>query len=220
MCFSASASFVAAAVTGAAGIASVARSGDSRDLPLAAVPVFFGVQQAIEGCLWLTLPVAPMSPEASLLTDAFLIFALVFWPAFAPLVAFLIEPSAARRRLMIGPLVAGFGVAAYLLWTLAIGDHGASIVDGHIVYENNPGAPFEVGFLYLLATAGAPALSSIRAANILAGLVLVGSVVAYVVYTDAFVSVWCFFAAAASAVILLHFERARQTRLATAKPTV
>lgn len=220
MCFSAPASFVAAAVTGAAGIAAVARSGESRDVPLAAVPVFFAVQQAIEGFLWLTLPVAPDSPRASLLTDAYLLFALVFWPAFAPLVAWLIERSPQRRRLMLVPLMAGFGVAAYLLWTLVIGEHGASIVDGHIAYESNPGAPFGVGLLYLLATAGGPALSSIRAVNLLALLVLVGSVVAYVAYTDAFVSVWCFFAAAASAVILTHFERARAARLATAKATV
>ncbi len=220
MCFSAPASFVAAAVTGAAGIAAVARSSDSRELPLAAVPVFFAVQQAIEGVLWLTLPVAPDSPQASLLTDAFLLFALVFWPAFAPLVAWLIEPDQQRRRLLLVPLAIGLGVAAYLLWTLAIGDHGASVVGGHIVYENNPGAPFGVGVLYLLATAGGPALSSIRTVNLLAVLLLVGSIIAYVVYTDAFVSVWCFFAAAASAIILTHFERVRAARLASSKARV
>jgi hypothetical protein len=34
--------------------------------------------------------------------------------------------------------------------------------------------------------------------------------VAYVLYWEAFVSVWCFFAAAASAVILWHFELSRR----------
>jgi hypothetical protein len=43
--------------------------------------------------------------------------------------------------------------------------------------------------------------------------VLAGSALAYVFYWEAFVSVWCFFAAAASVVILLHFERSRRARL-------
>ncbi len=216
MCFSATASFVTAAVTGAAGITAVVRSHDARDMPLASVPVFFAIQQVLEGALWLTLPIAPDSARASLLTDGFLLVALVFWPAFAPFVAWLVEPNAGRARLILIPLGVGWCVAGYLFWLLATGEHGASIIDGHIVYANNPGAPFWIGVLYLIATAGAPALSSHRAVQILAGLVLLGSVVAYAVYTDAFVSVWCFFAAAASGVILIHFERVRAARQAVA----
>lgn len=218
MCFSATASFVSAAVTGAAGLAAVIRSGDAREMPLATVPLFFSIQQALEGFLWLTLPVAPGSQQASLLTDAFLLFALVFWPAFAPLVVWLVEPHVPQRQRILVPLVIGWGVAAYLMWMLSIGDHGASIADGHIVYDNNPGAPFSVGSLYLFATAGAPALSSIRAVNVLALLVFLGSLVAYAVYNEAFLSVWCFFAAAASGVILMHFERARAARRAAGSP--
>lgn len=214
MCFSATASFTAAAVTGAAGIACVLRVPESRDMPLAAVPVFFAVQQAIEGFLWLTLPVAPEGARASLLTDGFLIFALVFWPAFSPFVSWLIEPDRRRARLILLPLAVGWSVAAYLFWSLATGVHGASIVGGHIVYDNNPGAPAAVGLLYLAATAGGPALSSLRAVQLLAAIVLLGSLVAYFVYYEAFVSVWCFFAAAASAVIVTHFERVRAARAA------
>jgi hypothetical protein len=40
----------------------------------------------------------------------------------------------------------------------------------------------------------------------------VGSIVAYAFYWEAFLSVWCFFAAAGSVVILAHFEHARRTR--------
>jgi hypothetical protein len=42
----------------------------------------------------------------------------------------------------------------------------------------------------------------------------VGSVISYVFYWEAFSSVWCFFAAAASAVIVFHFERVRLLRRA------
>ena len=129
MCFSATASFVTAAVTGAAGAAALSRAEEKRELPLATVPIFFAIQQAIEGLLWLMLPVAPASAEASCLTDGFLGFALVIWPAYAPLVAWLIEPDARRKRLILYFVVAGFGVSLYMLWTLWIGDHGASIAD-------------------------------------------------------------------------------------------
>jgi len=53
-------------------------------------------------------------------------------------------------------------------------------------------------------------LSSHRTVTTLGFILLVGSVVAYVFYWEAFVSVWCFFAATASGVILFHFEAARR----------
>lgn len=216
MCFSATASFTAAALTGAAGTVAVARAENPRDLPLATVPLFFAIQQALEGFLWLMLPVAPESAQATCLTDGFLGFALVIWPAYAPLVAWLIEPDSKRKRMIFPLVVAGFGVALYMAWSLWVGDQSASIVDGHIVYENNPGAPFSLGWVYMAATAGAPALSTIPAVNILSVLVLLGSVIAYVAYTESFVSVWCFFAAAASVVIVMHFERVRAAKRALA----
>jgi hypothetical protein len=42
-------------------------------------------------------------------------------------------------------------------------------------------------------------------------IVLAGLLLAYFMYWQAFASVWCFFAAAGSVVILVHFERVRQT---------
>jgi uncharacterized membrane protein len=55
--------------------------------------------------------------------------------------------------------------------------------------------------------------SSRRAIIVLGAIILVGSVVAYAFYWEAFMSVWCFFAAAASVVILGHFEWARRRSL-------
>ena len=45
---------------------------------------------------------------------------------------------------------------------------------------------------------------------LLGAIVLCGSLFAYFMYWEAFASVWCFFAAAGSVVILVHFERTRQ----------
>jgi hypothetical protein len=49
---------------------------------------------------------------------------------------------------------------------------------------------------------------------ILGLVVAIGSVVAWLFYAEAFVSVWCFFAATASVVILGHFEHLRRRRAA------
>ncbi|KTD57119.1 hypothetical protein Lsai_1723 [Legionella sainthelensi] len=55
MCFSASASFTAAGVIAAVGICSLLKA---RTYPLflfALTPLFFAVQQALEGIVWITL---------------------------------------------------------------------------------------------------------------------------------------------------------------------
>ena len=70
---------------------------------------------------------------------------------------------------------------------------------------------------YLAATGLPLMLSSQRTVALLGTIVLIGSAIAFVAYWEAFVSVWCFFAAAASVVVLGHFEWARQRRLG-AKP--
>lgn len=219
MCFSAPASFVTAAVTAIAGAAAVRQAQDRREVPLASIPLFFAAQQAVEGLLWLAAPVSPDAACPSVLTGTFLIFALVFWPVYAPLATLLVEPEPARRRLIGGCLVIGVGVAAYLLHAIFTASNGASIMGGHIVYESDPPPSPLVGPFYLAATGLAPALSSHRALNLLALIVIAGSLIAWFMYWEAFVSVWCFFAAAASAVILVHFARARSAAAAPALPS-
>jgi hypothetical protein len=75
--------------------------------------------------------------------------------------------------------------------------------------------PRQLALAYLAATCLPPILSTWRTVATLGLIVLVGCVVAYEVYWEAFASVWCFFAAAASAVILGHFEQSRWRHLRT-----
>jgi hypothetical protein len=72
---------------------------------------------------------------------------------------------------------------------------------------------------YLAAATLPLLLSSHRTVVILGVLVLVGSLIAYFFYATSVLSVWCFFAAAASVVILGHFELARRDRLSLAAAT-
>jgi hypothetical protein len=213
MCFSAAASFVTAGLTGVVGLASLARVSEPRELPLAATPIFFALQQSIEGLLWLNLPLAPDGSISTGLTLLFLLFAEVFWPVYAPTAVLLIEPSGGRRHLMLLCLAAGVSVAAYLLWWILARAPGAVILDGHIVYVTEYRHSGALGLAYL-AAAGVPlVLSTHRMVVVTGAIILAGSATAYAFYWEAFVSVWCFFAAAASVVILSHFEWSRRRRL-------
>ena len=210
MCFSASASFVTAGITGVIGIAALTRVREPRELPLAAAPLLFALQQIVEGLLWLNLPLAPDDSLSAVLTFLFLFFAEAFWPLYAPLAVWLIEPREHRRHLMVVCQGIGAGVAAYLLWWNVGHPHVATMSDGHIVYGMGYRQPAAVGVAYLISTGLPLLLSSQRTVIVLGAIVLAGLVVAYAFYWEAFISVWCFFAAAASVAILCHFEWSRR----------
>jgi hypothetical protein len=216
MCFSASTSFVAAGATGVAGIAALTRVNEARELPLAATPLFFALQQSIEGLLWLNLPLAPDGLLSTTLTLLYLVFAEVFWPLYAAMAAWLIERSQRRRHLMALCLVFSASVGAYLLWWTLGRPYSATIADGHMVYVPTYWPAYAVGVAYVGA-AGLPLLlSSQRTVFIFGAIVVVGLLVARTFYFEAFISVWCFFAAMASVTILLHFESLRRGRLHSA----
>ena len=216
MCFSAAASFITAVVTGGIGTVALAKVKEPRELLLAATPMVFALQQSIEGLLWLDLSSSPDGSISTKLVFLFLFFAQVFWPIFVPVAVLLIEPNEKRRRIMLLCLAAGIGAGGYLLWGLLAGPQGAIILDDHIVYVTESRHLDAVALAYLAATSLPPILSSRRTVVVLGAIILVGSVVAYAFYWEAFISVWCFFAAAASGVILFHFELSRRQRLALA----
>lgn len=213
MCFSAAASFVAAGVTGVIGIGCLAKTRTARDLPLALMPLLFAAQQTVEGLLWLELPVAPDAARATLLTKMFLLFAKAFWPAYVPLTVLLVEPDERRRGVMQAIAAGGIVVGLYFLRDVAAVDHPAAIIGGHIAYDAHPNLPWTIAALYILTTCAAPLLSSHAAIRVLAVIVAIGATITYVAYWHAFTSVWCFFAAAASVVLLRYFVR--QKRFAT-----
>ena len=212
MCFSASASFVTAGITGAIGFVALTRVKGPREVPLAATPLLFAFQQCVEGLLWLSLPVAPDGSLSAALTILYLFFAEAFWPLYAPIAVWLIEPNEYRRHLMVGCSPVGAGVAAYLFWWIHGHPHFATISGGHIVYATEYRHSDAVGAAYLSATGLPLLLASQRSVIVLGAIVLAGLIVAYAFYWESFVSVWCFFAAAASVAILCHFEWSRRSR--------
>jgi hypothetical protein len=217
MCFSATASFVTAALTGAAGLAALRRAKGAVDVPLAAIPLIFSVQQVAEGALWLALEQPDAGTWPWILTQLFLVFALVVWPVYAPATALALEPPGWRRHVMQLCGLFGVAISAFFAVQLVTVHHEGYISGHHILYRTEVEEPLLVGGVYIVATGLSLLLSSARAVSALGLVVFAGSLIAWAFYAEVFVSVWCFFAAASSFVILTHFEvRARQERRAVA----
>jgi hypothetical protein len=206
MCFSAEASFgVAVALLPAGGycLAEAWRK-DWAYLPLAAVPLLFGLQQVCEARVWDGL--GRGGPEAARVPSlAFLFFALAVWPVWIPLAAAVIEPRGWHRLALA--VLAGAGVlfgVVYYLPVAADGGRGLNpAVVGHFLRYDFSAVPAARStwwwvwpVLYLAAVCGPLLASRDRRLRPLGAAGALAAAFAYALFEDAFASVGCFFAAA------------------------
>jgi hypothetical protein len=208
MCFSAPASFSAAAALLAIGTVSLRRTRRVAEWPYALIPWCFGVQQLLEGTLWLSLA-QPAPCLSAVLTEGYSAFSQVIWPIYIPLAVVLLEPSGWRRHAIGLNAVAGAAVGLYLMWYMLQVPVLARISGQHIAYDFPHFHQPLASVLYLFAACVSPLLSrwpAVRGFGVLASLSLVAA--AYF-YAQWFISTWCFFAALLSAVVCLQFP-ARQ----------
>jgi hypothetical protein len=82
------------------GAVAISRTRSGREIPLAAFPLLFGIQQLVEGALWLRLESQITDWTTSVLAHGFLTFAEIVWPILVPISALLdvmtVVPGAAR----------------------------------------------------------------------------------------------------------------------------
>ena len=210
MCFSATASFAVGALTAVIGIAALRHVTSRHELPLAIVPLLFAAQQMLEGLVWLRLEPGG-NGQVSGLAFCFLVFAKVVWPVYAAVAVLLIEPVQRRRLILGGIAVLGGLLSAYLLADLLSEPLSASIQGHHIVYGSGVAALSWQHLPYLFCTCAPMFISSHRVIRLFGAAVLIGFAVSAAAYLAAFVSVWCFFAAANSTLLYFYF---RQTAFA------
>jgi len=143
---------------------------------------------------------------------AFMLYAQGLLPFLLPLSVVLFEPDVTSRRRMLPFLVLGGGTTLYILWALTAYPLQVYVRGNSIVYINQATNNTAVALLYVIATCGSLFFSKIRmmvafgAAN-LAILVVVMEIKRY-----AFTSLWCAYAAVASAIILAYFWRSGKSR--------
>ena len=205
MCFSATASFVAGVGLLAIGAVTTSRVSRRAELPFALIPASFGVQQLIEGGLWLTL--ADNAPHGnSVLTHLYSFFSHVLWPIYVPIAVLLLEPEAWRRKLLMAIAAAGAAVGLYLLYFLVTEPIVSEIVGRHISYQSPHFYLGAVMTLYVLATCVSSLVSSCKTIRWFGAATFVALLTAYAFYAFWFISVWCFFAAVLSLIVLVHFS--------------
>ena len=205
MCFSAEASFGAAAALLPAGgyCVETAWRKDRRYLPLAAVPVLFGAQQLCEALVWTGLG-RGQPDTARVASLGYLFFALALWPVWVPLAVAAVETWVANRRACLALAGAGliFALVYYLPVTVDGGRGLNPAMVGHSIRYDLSAVPAtrSIGWwvwptLYLLAVAGPFLASHNRRLRPLGAAVVGAAVVAQVAAEYAFASVWCFFSA-------------------------
>ena len=227
MCFSDEASFTVGIALIPAGVYCIWAAALKKPsfLGLAAVPLFFGMQQISEGFVWQAIHHEdPAQIRAASLV--FLFFALAFWPFWFLFLGAVMEPQPKRRWMFIilSVLATGwFWVLFYPLLmdqvslTTQVKHHSIQyLYDDLAIYHFIPKTPLRV--LYFLSVALPPLLGSESWGRI-PGLVLGASaLLAVVVFDYAFVSVWCFFAAALSIYCCVIFYRLPTPGTVSAEP--
>jgi len=215
MCFSAEASFSAAALLAVVGFSTVADTKNKRELCLAAIPLIFALQQFSEGFLWVAMGYDMAdSLLATIAKYAFLLIAYVNWPIWLPLSLYLTETHKIRRNIIGACFIVGL---IFVIWnlTMVLGEPIAvGIVDHSIQYSAyDPGTHAEFVFMRLLYVIAVlvPAFASSYRYMWVFGLVVGATFLAAdYFYHNTFTSVWCFFAAVTSGALYLVLRANRR----------
>lgn len=210
MCFSASACFASTAVlvpTGAYCITVALRS-DRGYLPLATFPLFFGIQQALEGMVWLRLEEGQPERVATYALG-YTFFSHFLWLALVPVTAFVLNRQRRWRKTLstfsvLGPL---FGVSLFLPlvlnedWLTVHTEGGSIVYLATLIYEGFI-PRHTVRLVYALIIVTPLMLVPDSRVKVFGVLILISVVATRIFYDRAFISVWCFFAALLSLYIV------------------
>jgi hypothetical protein len=209
MCFSAEASFISGILLVPPGLYCVAAALQKsyRYLPLALLPLLFGIQQLFEAGVWIGL----QHNEPALVRKCalgFLFFAIAFWPGWIPFAAASMKTRPRLRRIFFAMALLGMtlGFTCYLQAAFHYGDWLTVGIEGHsIQYDMSrfPVAQLIASAVWqgvYLSLVCVPLLISLDRRICIFGItVAVAALLAHLAFRFAFASVWCFFAAMLSA---------------------
>ncbi len=215
MCFSPGADAVVGGIVVVVGVDALRHVREPNQIPLASLPLLFGLHQIDEAFVWLGLQGRVSESIGRVGVWIYVLFALAALPVLVPLAVLAVEQSAGRRR-VIGALAAlGIGVGVALGVALFRGSVDAAIDGHHIAYAVSAlSQGRELTALYVVAACGALIASSHRDLAVLGVVNLVAVPVLMWLTVSGFISLWCFWAAIVSVVIDVHLRRSSAVRLA------
>jgi hypothetical protein len=215
MCFSAEASFVAAAALATIGAVSVSQAPYKRAIPFALLPFLLALHQAIEGMIWLNV-------ARTFFSYLFLILATAVWPVWIPVSLYLLEEGKKRKRWMSLAAIVGVVVGIVYLLHLASTGSTTTVINHHISYSLVSYESYSWSFENLLVAGYCFAvivsffLSSLCYVWLIGVFISLGLIVSAIFYFYALGSVWCFFGALSSSfVALVVWKLKKQTKNCT-----
>ena len=203
MCFSATASFIAGGALSATGVVTISEAKTKAELPFASIPLLFGVQQLIEGVVWLSFGNTAFNVLA---TYSYSLFSHVLWPILVPFSVLLLETNPTRKKILWVLSFIGLMVGLYLLYFIVTEPITSEIVDKSIAYKSPHLFLYPMLFCYFLATCVSCFFSSHKIVNLFGIVALIAAAVSAWFFTETFLSVWCFFAAILSVLVYWYIH--------------
>jgi len=213
MCFSAGASFAGGIIISAIGIVTIKKVHKPSQIVFACIPLFFGFQQIAEGIVWLTVPLPEYAGMQKIATYIFQTMALVIWPVMIPFSVLHMEKSKKKKKILFILLMVGVILSLYYSYCLLFLNVTPQIRGYHVQYNTDfPVTLTMIAFLFYLAVTITPLfVSSIKRTHLLAILMTFSCLVTAIFFKQYLTSVWCFFAALISGVILWILNDSRKT---------
>jgi hypothetical protein len=197
------------------GVVSAKKVNKPSQIAFASIPFLFSFQQFTEGILWLSLTHTEFAFLESISTYFFLIIAQIVWPTWVPVSILFLEKDAKRKKALYAILALGITLSLYLTYCYIMYDVHAQISQHHIEY--NLSFPHTKHLLWLSAlfyfipTVISTIVSSVKRMQFLGLIVLVSCVVTRLFTLKYFISIWCFFAAIISVLVLLIMIKLHRT---------
>jgi hypothetical protein len=204
MCFSAEVSFTASAVLTLSGAIAVKQTTSKSQVAFACIPFIFAAQQLAEGLLWLSYRQEGLENYRTLFAGAFLFFAQAVWPFWVPFAILKLEDKPVRRTILKSFLAIGSAFALYVVYCLFNYPFSGYPESHHIKYEVDfpmAGSILAVIF-YFIPTIASCIVSGIKHMTVLGTIIFSSYILAKVFYSEYSISVWCFFSAIISALVI------------------
>jgi hypothetical protein len=184
-------------------------------LPLALVPLAFGIQQIFEGFVWLGIK-GDNVESARAWALGFLFFSHFFWPFFIPLMSYSAEIQPRRRKFLGALTIMGviFSACIYIPFLFREGWYNPVVINCHLDYSTTVlfGA-LPTRIIYAVIVLAGLFGSTNRNIKIFGGIAFVSIAVTVIFWSYAFISVWCFFAAILSAYLIYVIWRLPKSSL-------
>jgi hypothetical protein len=213
MCFSATASFTASALLVPVGLycLKAVRQVEKPYWLLAVIPLLFGIQQFLEGNLWLAVATDDVMAQRYYALS-FMFFSHFFWLFWVPLLCYALEDVEWRKRVFLTLAVIGAMFGASMYWPVLVNESWLEVVvikhaityDARLIYDDvMPLIIPRVVYAFIVIM---PLLMSSEKTLRVFGRVIATTVIATAwLFSHAYVSTWCFFAAIASLYVLYVF---------------